>query len=210
MKLAYGFLILFLFITIACSGQLKPIEKVSYHSKRMNFDFKQPLGFQEMSRADTVFWPGKGSAFLNAISYKIKPNNADVVVALSFFDVYKSNVVSAARTRNYDRNNQLIGIRYLIGIPPSQEERVGKFNMLVDTSKVKFFDKAELKKYGATYGGIANIPMDKAYYKQYWKLKILFFFKEGAGEVYQYYFYNEGAPIEQTVRDTKYMVKFKS
>lgn len=192
-----------------CLGQLKPFEQVTYHSKRMNFVFKQPIGFNEYSRADTVFWPGKGSSLLNAISYKIKSINADVVVALSFYDLDPTNIIGKPPTYNYDDNNQLIGIRYLIGIPPTEQERSGKFDMDLDTNKVRFFKEGELNKYGATYGGIANNPLDKPYYKQYWKLKILFFFKKGTGEVYQYYFYNDGAPIDNVISKTKNMIQFK-
>jgi len=209
MKLTLCALAFLTLITVPCLGQLKPFEELMYHSKRMSFDFKQPIGFKEFNRADTVFWPGKGSTFLNAISYKIKSSNADVIVALSFYDLDSTNVFGASPAHNYDNNNQLIGIRYLIGIPPTPEERSDKFDMDLDTNKVRFFNEAELNRYGATYGGIANIPLDKAYYKQYWKMKILFFFKKGKGEVYQYYFYNEGAPIEQIVLETKSMIKFK-
>lgn len=208
MKLTLCAFAFFFIITVPCLGQLKPFEQVLYHSKRMNFDFKQPNGFNEYSRADSLFWPGKGSTFLNAVSYKIKSND-DVVVALSFFDLDPTNVIGKPPAHNYDDNNQLIGIRYLIGIPPTEQERSGKFNMDLDTNKVRFFKERELKKYGATYGGIANIPLDKPYYKEYWKMKILFFFKEGKGEVYQYYFYNEGAPIDKVVSRTKNMIQFK-
>ncbi|WP_457287514.1 hypothetical protein [Pedobacter sp. UYP24] len=176
----------------------------------MNLTFKKPRGFQEVSRADTVFWPGKGSTFLNSIDYKIKPDKADIIVAISFFDLDSTNVIGKPPARDYDDYNQMIGIRYLIGLPPSPEERKGIFNTDLDTSKVKFFNAEELKKYGATSGGIAEVPMDKAYWKEYWKLRILFFFKKGEGEVYQYYFYNDGAPIDQTVRETRYMIGFKN
>jgi hypothetical protein len=132
-----------------------------------------------------------------------------VILAISFFDLDKTGWVGRGVDDPYDENNQLIVIRYLIGLPPTPEERVGKFDMNLDTNKVKFFNKDELKKYGATYGGIAEIPMDKAYWKEYWKLRILFFFKKGKGEVYQYYFYNDGAPVDQVVSDTRYTITFK-
>ena len=72
MKLTIYALAFFSIIAMPCLGQLKPFEQVTYHSKRMNFVFKQPIGFNEYSRADTVLWPGKVSSLLNAISYKIK------------------------------------------------------------------------------------------------------------------------------------------
>lgn len=190
------------------SQTMKPIKLLTYHCKRMGLEYNQPSSFQEFELADSLFWRAKGGAFLNSIVYKIKPENADVVIGLSFYDLDKTGWVGPGVNMKYDDNNQLIGIRYLIGLPPTPEERAGKFDMDLDTNKIKFFPDEELKKYGATYGGIAEIPMDKAYWKDYRKLRILFFFKKGKGEVYQYYFYNEGGPIDKTVNDSRYILKF--
>jgi hypothetical protein len=210
MKLALSSVVLLWFtIELSQAQMMKPIELLSHYRKRMGLEYNQPSDFQEVERADTVFWPGKGSTFLNAIAYKIKPGNADIIIALSFYNLNKTGLVGPVVKMKYDDNNQLIGIRYLIGLPPTPEERAGKFDMNLDTSKVKFFNDEELKKYGATYGGIAEIPMDKAYWQEYWKLRILFFFKKGKGQVYQYYFYNEGDPIDKTVNDSRYILKFK-
>ncbi len=209
MKSTLAITVLLLLKAGMCSAQkLTPIEMINHYTKRMGIQYHPPSGFREVTRADTVFWPGKGSSFLNNISYKIKPDNADVILAISFYDLDKTGWVGPGVNMKYDDNNQLIGIRYLIGMPPSAEERAGEFDMDLDTNKVKFFNEDELRKYGATYGGVAEIPMDKAYWKEYWKLRILFFYKKGKGEVYQYYFYNDGAPIDKTIRDSRYILTF--
>jgi hypothetical protein len=85
-----------------CSAQNKtPIELLNHYSKRMGFQYNQPPNFYEVSRPDTVFWPGKGSAFLNAIAYKIKPDRADVILALSFYDLDKTGWVGPVVNMKY-------------------------------------------------------------------------------------------------------------
>jgi hypothetical protein len=214
--LNYSFMKHTLLITISlslilqiCSAQKSKIGALNHFTKRMGISYDVPPRFQEVIRPDTMLFKPTKREYITSISYTLRPKDADVILALSFYDLDETGWIGQGPAHNYNDNNQMTRVRYLIGLPPTSEEKKGTFEMNLDTNKVRFFNETELKKYGATYGGIANIPMDKLYMNHYKMLRLLFFFKKGKGEVYQYYFYNDSILLDKTMRNSKYMLTFK-
>lgn len=209
MKHTLSITILLTFVIQICSAQKSKLGDSNYYIKRMGINYYSPSKFKEVIRPDTMLFKPTRREFITSICYTFKPENADVILALSFYDLDETGWRGEGPAHNYNDNNQMVRVSYLIELPPTSEEREGKFDMNLDTNKVRFFNEDELKKYGATYGGIANIPMTRLYMNHYRMLRLLFFFKKGKGEVYQYYFYNDSADLNKAMHDSKYMLTFK-
>gem|GEM_PF-2118804 len=209
------------FFVITIIGQLSlfgqqksDAELLAYHLKRMDLNFKSPKDFEQLILPHPIFLPTKNKhQLIGGLDYKLKPIGSDKYhIALGFYDSDTSGK-TLTRFYEYDDHNQLKVIMSLAGVPYTYENVPDPFQNFdkedIDTNKIRFFDTARLKKYNADYGGIANVGLEKPYLDKYWKIKVLFFYKQGEGEVYQYYFYNEGVPIDKIIKQTEHMLNFK-
>jgi len=185
-----------------CSAQKEAIKD----PKRTDLIYHLPSGFKEVVRPDTLFW---GSAIIVSIDYKIKPTDADIFLAMRFYDLDGAGYTQQGPTLNYNNINRITKLRINLGLPKTSKDDRNTIEINLDTNKITFFNQTELKKYGATYGGVVDIPMDRPYWKQYKMLRLVFFFNKGEGQVYQYYFYNDNALIDKAMRDSKYILTFK-
>lgn len=191
-------------------------ELLAYSLKNMDLKFENPRGFEQLILPHPGFLSIKGeNELIGSIDYTLKPIGSDKYhIALGFYDsdTSRSGRVTSRFYEYYD-NNQLKIIKSIADVPYTKENINGTFPNLdkedIDTSKIRFFDAARLKKYKADYGGIANVILEKPYLEKYWKIKVLFFYKKGEGEVYQYYFYNDGVPIDKIIKQTEYMLTFR-
>jgi len=202
MKYTLSITLLLTLILQICSAQKVPIKD----RKRTDLIYHLPSGFKEVVGPDTVFW---GKEIITRIDYKIKPRNTDIFLAMCFYDLDGAGWTQQGPTLDYNNMDRMTRLRLSIGLPSTSKEEKKTIEINLDTNKITFFNQTELKKYGATYGGVVDIPMDRPYWKQYKMLRLVFFFNKGEGQVYQYYFYNDSALLDKIMDDSKYILTFK-
>lgn len=205
MKLLFS--ILFAAVSCLCSAQaLISKQKFQTSLEELNLKFKAPKGYTYLDEPDSLFSTTKGEAFLPAMGYKIISRNAKLLLGVALINEKPKGLT---KHYTYSESNQLMLIGNLLGLSPAM--RTGDLDTIrknLEGSGVVFFDELILKKYNATYGGIAKLILHKPYRNFYKNLKILFFYKKGYGEVYQFYFYNSDADLSLAVKETSDILKF--
>ncbi|TCC99962.1 hypothetical protein [Pedobacter psychroterrae] len=205
----------FVFALANLHGQAK-IDFLSLGIKTLNLNYtplERSVELQSIMPDDN-YVPRPNSGILNGFDYKMKPAEDDVVIVFSFFD---SDTVTRKRSTKFSYNDtdHIEKINYLIYDEPIFYEdsdgtvrRIGRSTTL-NPKKAYIFKGQKLKRYGADDAALFDVPVSRAYQGKYHKLKVFCMYKKNEGEVWIYYFYNEGAKIDKHIRDTEYILTFK-
>lgn len=209
-------MLLLLIAVVDLHGQARR-DYLSLGIKLLNLNYTPLKGYVELQSTmpDDNYVPRPNSGILNGFYYKMKPVDDDVVIVFSFFN---SDTINTKRSIkfSYSDADHIEKINYLIYDEPIFTEdidgnirRIGRPTTL-DPKKAYIFKGRKLKKYGADDAALFDVPVSNPYQGKYHKLKVFCMYKKNVGEVWIYYFYNEGARIDKYIRDTQFILTFKN
>lgn len=201
--------LIFLIATQLSFGQNRSAkDRLISRAKKMDLTLNLPDGFEEINGPDSLFSTTSGETYLPAMSYKLQSIRRNVLLGFSLYDERQKGFIGTPNYTYYPYN-QLLVLRSLLGESPiSDNVSIKTLNMAFDTTKVKFFNDDLLEVYHATYGGVADIPLHRPYRGLYKRLKVLFLYKLGYGETYQFYFYNDKREVEAVLNKTLSVITF--
>lgn len=198
------FYIIFL---ITLSGFNPAIAQKPYFDTTM-VNYKVPPGFIDGDITEKSYMPYAGSGDIN-IDFTIKPVEDDILIGFYFFNTTMPGV-DYSKFRYIEDNVTRI-VNSLIGIPRTYDSQGGINTKKLESMNSKIitlFKGKKLKAYNADYAGIFDVPVQIPFYS-YKRCKIFFMYKKSLGEVWKYYFFNDGTDIDSYLKKTEFLTSFK-
>jgi hypothetical protein len=184
---------------------------LNYSIYTMSLEFNKPRNFVGSDIRDTgrFYYPRPDAYNMPETDYTFMSRDNHVVIKLAFFETDTSKIKIIGEPWSYNEDNHYRKINGLIDGDYFKKVGYKKFGVL-DTSRVTLITGEELKKYSADDAGIADIRVTNPYKGIYHKLKVLYMYKKGKGEVYSFYYYNDDRALNKYLTETKYMLTYKN
>jgi hypothetical protein len=185
---------------------------INYQRYMMGLNVNIPKDFTGTDKPDTErYTPRPDIDLMSSSAYKLTSKDNHVVIKLTFFstDTAKMKGRMIGKWFYIEANHQHI----INNLMDTSNVNTRSYNRkeydLIDSNKVNVFKADELKKYNADDAGIANIPVTRPYKGIYHKLKVLYMYKKGRGEVYSFYYYNDDISLQKYLDETRYMLTYR-
>lgn len=202
-----------LFLLLATVAVAQKSGNFNYYKSRLNLVFKLPNNLIEQDTTEGLYYPHQSESLWLG-DFKLTTPDKNLLIAFDFFDADKTGSV-VAPSYKYDENNYKKKINNMLDtsshyITKNDITTIRSVSTILNSDKIHFLNTAELKKYGTDDGGFLDIPVVYPFRKFYHKIKVFFMYKKGEGEVYIYYFYNDGFPIDDYIKKNRYMLTFQN